>query len=90
MALDEMKSSNTSSQENVDKLRSQINVSMEHIRQENKYQKAAPRLDYFLKQISAFCEEHVKSLGDCIARTMEGSTLSCWRTSSSRTTFPTT
>ena len=60
MALDEMKSSNRSSKENIEKLRSQINVSMEHIRQENNYQKAAPRLDYFMKQTSVFCEEHVK------------------------------
>ena len=47
MALDEMIICNRSSKENIEKLRSQINVSMEHIRQENNYQKAAPRLDYF-------------------------------------------
>ena len=74
MALDEMIICNRSSKENIEKLRSQINVSMEHIRHENSHQKAAPRLEYMLKQVNAFCEEHVKSLGDCIARTMEGST----------------
>ena len=74
MALDEMKSCNTSAREKIDKLRSQINVSMEHIRLENNYEKAAPRLMYFLQQTNAFCEEHVKAAGKQIAAALAGNT----------------